>query len=278
MSFTTALLIKKHLLTSPFPELVIRNHPVTLTEMDPVELPHHNLVSESDVVKWDTHAAPVADNSVTLKSEEWQNINHAQVVPGTVLVTLSEALTTIYVEELDYQVDYAAGRIRRLAGGSIPDYQLVLIYYSYYSLFERGTDYTIDSENGILTRREDGDIPNGASVLVDYTVTSGTVEDDLIAEAITEAEDVIVRFLAPEYNASSADQGLKTGATELALSIICRAQAMEALARRATSDVSGRAKEWQQLARMYEQKAWQTLAPFLLPMSLRSITRQPREE
>ena len=65
--------------------------------------------------------------------------------------------------------------------------------------------------------------PDGAAVLVDYTVTAGCVEDDLVDQAITEAEDIILRSLAEEYNASSTNQGLKTGATELALSIICRA-------------------------------------------------------
>ena len=278
MSFTSPLLIKKHLLTSPFPELVIRNHPVTFSGTDPVELPHHNLVAESDAVKWDTHTAPVSDQSVTLKGEEFQDMEHAQLVSGSVLVTLSEALSTVYVEELDYQVDYIAGRIRRLETGAIPDQQLVLIYYSFYSLFERDPDYIVDGANGVLARVEGGAIPDGASALVDYTVAAGTVEDDLIAQAITEAEDIILRFLAPEYNASSTDQGLKTGATELTLSIICRAQAIEALSRRATTDVPGRAKEWQQLARVYEQQAWQTLAPFLLPMSLRSVMRQPRED
>ena len=193
------------------------------------------------------------------------------------VVTPGEALSTVYVEEQDYQVDYAGGRIRRLGSGAIPNNQPVLIYYSYYTLFTIHSDYTLDCAAGILTRVETGAIPDGATALVDYTVTAGTVEDDLIAEAITEAEDLILCSLSPDYNANSTNQGLKTGATELALSIICRAEAIEALSRRATTDIPGRAKEWQHLSRFYEQQAWETLAPFLLPLHLRSTYRQSRE-
>ena len=53
-------------------------------------------------------------------------LQYAQLVPGSVVVTLSEALTTLFVEELDYQVDYAQGMLRRLAGGTIPDQQPVI--------------------------------------------------------------------------------------------------------------------------------------------------------
>lgn len=277
MSFTTPVLVKTHLLTSTFPQLVIRNHPVTFSGAAGIELPHHNLVAGSAAVKQDLQLAPHMDTTVTLNLEKFSALEHAHLVPGTVLVTLSEALGTVYVEELDFQVDYTAGTIRRLASGSIPNMQPVIVYYSYYTVYQRDTDYTLDDATGLLTRDPGGAIPNGATVFVDYTVTAGTVEDDLIAQAITEAEDLILRFLAPEYNASSTDQGLKTGATELALSIICRAQAVEALSRRATTDIPGRAKEWQQLSRFYEQEAWETLAPFLLPMSLRSTYRQTRE-
>lgn len=277
MPFTTPTLVKKHLLTATFPELIIRAHPVTFDGTTPIELPHHNLEQDSEAVKWDATTAPLLDNSVTLGGEDFSNMQHVQIVPGTILVTLSEALTTVYAEAADYQVDYAAGRIRRLESGAIPDSQAVLIYYSFYTVFTRDDDYTIDYAAGIVTRVESGIIPDGTAALVDYTVIAGTVEDDLIAQAITEAEDIIVRSLSPDYNASSTNQGLKTGATELTLSIICRAETIEALSRRATSDIPGRAKEWQQLSRFYEQQAYQTLAPFLLPMSLRSTYRQPRE-
>ncbi len=278
MSFTTPILVKTHLLTSTFPEQVIRNYPVSFNGTPRVELPHHNLVADSAAVKQDLQAAPFMDNSATLKGEEFVALQYSQLVPGSVVVTLSEALTALFVEERDFQVDYTLGALRRLATGTIPDQQPVIVYYSYFTLFERDTDYTLDDQTGLLTRAEDGAIADGAAALVDYVVTAGTVEDDLIEQAITEAEDMIIRSLAEEYNASSTNQGLKTGATELALSIICRALTMEALSRRATTDIPGRAKEWQQLARTYEQQAWQTLAPFLAPMALRSTYHQGREK
>ena len=277
MPFTTPALLRTHLLTATLPELVIENHPVTLIGTDPVELPHHNLVVDTVSVKWLADDTLSLESGVTLTDTDEIDLLFPLLVRGSVVVTLSEAVTTIYTEEVDYRIDYAKGRISRVDTGSVPNGQQVLVYYLYYTAFTSGTDYTLDHPAGILTRDDTGAIPDGANVLVDYTVTSGGVEDDLIVQSITEAEDIIVRFLSPDYNSSSTDQGLKTGATQLALSIICRAQAIEALSRRATTDIPGRAKEWQQLSRFYEQQAWDTLAPFLLPMHLRSTVRQTRD-
>ena len=277
MSFTNPTLIRTHLLTSTFPEQVIRNYSVTFDEQSQITLPHHSLVTDSDVVKLDSHMAPVLDDTATVKAEDWVDLTHTQLVPGTVLVTLRETLATIYTEEVDYQMDYAGGRIRRLASGTIPDNQPLVLFYAHYSLFTNGSDYEVDYPSGIITRVTEGAIPDGASVFVDYAVAAGAVEDDLITQAIVEAEDIVVRLLAPEYNSSSTDQGLKTGATKLALSIICRALAIEALSRRTTTDIPGRAKEWQQLSRSYEEQAWSTLAPFLLPMTMRSTALNRRE-
>ena len=86
--------------------------------------------------------------------------------------------------------------------------------------------------------------------------------DQLIGEAITEAESKILSRLKSGFTAESSDQGLITGATELTLSIICRG-----LATRALSDglpaAEGRARAWRLVAEEYERNAYATLRPFL---------------
>ena len=78
--------------------------------------------------------------------------------------------------------------------------------------------------------------------------------DDCIAAAITEAEDTILARLKPEYTGTSLDQGLKTGATFLALSIVCRAIAAKALSDSGLlSDT--RADVWKRMADDYKTES-----------------------
>ena len=270
MAFTDLNTVKKHLLGSSFGLLEVRGYPVTLTGTDEAELLHHNLVEQSDTVKWDITIQPTRDAPVTLPGYDYSALSHEQVVPGTVVVTLTETLGTVYREEADYQVDYIHGQIRRVPGGMIPDGQPVVVYYNYYSTFERDTDYIIDWDGGTLRRTGGSAIPDGAQVLVDFDVTTGSVSDEMITQAIVEAEDRIVRALGAGYSSSSTDQGLVTGSTELVLAIVARDLAAESLARRETSDAAQRAREWQQVAELHETRAWEILRPFLEPYGLRS--------
>jgi hypothetical protein len=273
MSFTTLSIVQKHLLSKAVGILDVLALPVTLTGEDWLELPHHNLEDKSDVVKWDVDVLPFMEGPVGLSGYTWSSLSSHPIVPESVLVVTSEALSTIYVEEKDYKVDYPNGRFRRVEGGSILDNQPVYIYGNYYSVFDSESDYELDIENGRIRRRSGSTIPDGATVLVDYRVTAGEATEELIQQAILEAEDLIIRLLTPPYTAASADQGLNTGATELALSLIARDLATESLSRRSTSDASGRAREWQNLSRFYEERAWQTLQPFLD----RSLLRSPEK-
>ncbi|MBU0509890.1 hypothetical protein KKH27_13790 [bacterium] len=277
MSFTSLEIVKKHLLQSIIGELEIRRHPVMLPGLEEIQLPHQNLVPQSDVVKRDVEIEPALEGPLTLASYNWSVLNATHLVEGSTVVTLSDGLETVYREEVDYQVDSVNGRLRRVPGTSIPDGQTVYAYYYAYNLFVRDTDYEMDSGDGTVKRTSGSSIPDGATVLVDYTVVGGVVPDVLIEQAIVEAKDRIVRALAPGYNPNSTDQGLETGATELVLAILARDQANGVLAGRATSDAAGRAKGWQTLSELLEVRAWRTLAPFLDPYVLRSPGKQSNE-
>ncbi|MDD5088954.1 MAG: hypothetical protein PHI18_09185 [bacterium] len=270
MSFTTPDIIKTHLLNNAFGEFSVRRHPVQLSEYDDVALPHHPLVEDSDTVKWNTEIAPALEGPITLSSDNWSVLNAQHLVEDSVVVALTAGLETVYREEVDYQVDAENGRLRRAAGSGIPDGQSVYVYYFAYTLFARDSDYEINGALGTIRRAQGSAIPDGANVLVDYSVAAGSLSDVLISQAITEAEDRIIRALAGGYDENSTDQGLKTGATELALAILARDQAAEVLARLDSSDSASRARQWESLAESFEQRAWKILASFLDPYALRS--------
>lgn len=270
MAFTSLSVIKKHLLRSDFGSVRIENQVVQLNGTDDIELPHHGLIEESEAVKWIAQMAPEREGPLQLSGTEWTSLKRTHLVPNSILLTLSDALNTLYVEEVDFQTDVTPGQIRRVESGSIPDLQPVLAFYLAYDLFERDTDYVVDEAAGTLRRIADGQIPDGAHVLVDYEVLAGSMTDELILQAIDDVQDRIERALAPGYSASSTDHGLQTGATQLVLAVLARAMATEQLARRLITDSAERAREWQKMTDAFEAQGWRILRPFLDPYQLHS--------
>jgi hypothetical protein len=270
LAFTSIATVRHHLLGNRMAEMTVENVPVRMDGLDPTPLPHHGLLAKSEVVKWAAENVPVLEGPVQLEGYGLTALAHSPLILASEVVTLGESLSTVYVAERDYIIDCAQGSIRRVAGSEIPDPRLVFVYYLYYQLFERETDYEIDPVAGTIRRTESTSIPDGAQVLVDYTISTGSISDELIELAMAEAHDRIVRSLATGFSASSTDQGLQTGETELVLAILARDLAAEALALYTGSDAAGRAREWLELFNQHEAHAWQTLRPFLDPYTLRS--------
>ncbi len=59
----------------------------------------------------------VENETLNLDGDSWTDLANAKIKEGSVVITGSGGET--YVEGVDYEVDYASGRIRRLAGGSM---------------------------------------------------------------------------------------------------------------------------------------------------------------
>lgn len=277
MAFASLSCIKTHLLGSGFPPLEQRDSPCTLSGTDDFQLPHHNLLQNSVTVKWLMQALAHCDSGITLNGYDWSSLTRDLLLRQSAVVTLSDSLASIYIEERDFQLDTAAGRIRRVPGSQIPDGLTVMVFYQYYTRLSGESDYLIDTARGTIRRREGGALPDGASVSVDYTVSGADVTDELINAAISEAHDRIVRQLSAGYSTLSEDSGLRTGKTELVLAALARDRAADVLSRLLTSDAAGRAREWQSLATLYESRGWQTLRPFLDPYAQHSPERATRE-
>lgn len=277
MSWTDLATVRKHLQETSVAATVIENEEHTLTGTSEVQLEHKSITQNSEEVKTIDLVSPYDAGAKILTGTNWRTLEHDDLVPNSVVITADQALDTVYIEGTDYVVDYEQGKIKRVTGTSIPSEGTVYVWYFYFTVHVRDTDYEIGYDNGELNRIDGGSIADGSTVYVDYTTSAGTATDDLINEAITEAEDKILARLKDEYSSSSTDQGLKTGATELALSIICNAKAMDMMLKSPSDQADGAANQWRAMSLRYEEQAWETLDRFLKSRSRRGAVAKSNE-
>jgi hypothetical protein len=269
MSWTTLAVIRKHLQETGVAATAIEDEEHVLIGTDPVQLEHMSISANSEVVKTIDLGSPHPAGAVTLTGTSWRALAHANLVPNTVVAAADQALNTVYIEGTDYVVDYEEGKVKRVAGTAIPDGASVYIWYFYYTVHVRDTDYQLDYGSGRLSRIDGGSIADGSTVYVDYTTSAGTVTDDLINEAILEAEDKIQARLGDGIVTDTPEQGIITGATELALAIICNAKAMDMMLKLPSDQADGAANQWRAMSQRYEEQAWATLDRFLQARSRR---------
>ncbi|MFH0765402.1 MAG: hypothetical protein V2A61_03175, partial [Calditrichota bacterium] len=198
----------------------------------------------------------------------WKALDYDQLIPQEIVAAADEGLSAVYELDKDYAFDPATGKIRRIAGGAISDGASVTVYYRRYTEKTRDVDYVLDEASGTLAVTTSGTLEPSTTVYVDYQIAATSGADQLIEEAIKEAEDKIATRLKDSYSAESTDQGLITGATELTLAIIDRGLASRALSDGGTA-AEGRARGWRELSEHYERAGWMTLRPFLAGVSLR---------
>jgi hypothetical protein len=271
MAFTTLSTVRKHLVAANLPETRIENVKVTLNGTTNIVLPHANLEGYTEKVKRLASDLPTRETGVLLVEEKDTDLAHKEIARDSVAVASNLALDAIYTEEIDYRVNREAGSIQRLASGSIPNVFPVVVWYDYFTTFDVSSDYVMDYSAGTIRRASGSTIMDGETVYLDYTVMEGWAEDALINQAIIEAQDMIESCLREGYNGSSTDQGLKTGATYMTLGIVSRGMAALMLTRNTGSDANSRAREWQQLCEKWTEAAWNVLAPFVNPHSVRSV-------
>jgi hypothetical protein len=82
------------------------------------------------VINDNTGVQSVGNESVTADLGNFTELNGYSLVNGSVEVT-DDSGTTIYSEGTDYEVDYEAGKLKALTGGSISDGESLLVDYDY---------------------------------------------------------------------------------------------------------------------------------------------------
>lgn len=273
MAFTSPDLVRAHLNGLRLGEAAITAATVILNAATPSQLPHQGLIAGSVIVKSRRSIAPVHE-SRTLGSG-WIILGHAQLIADSVVVANDSSLGQVYLENLDYVVDCAGGRVRRIDSGDIAPAQSVVIWYSHFHVYTEGDDYSVNTSAGEISRRSTGDIADGQQVQVDYTVALGSVSDAMIDQAIAESGEAVL-LLVNDIHHDSPAPGLVIGATHLAVAQLARMRAAATLADSSISASVARAAAqlWLDIASQYDRWARTFLARFANPVAARSALRR----
>ena len=261
MPFTTKEIVRKHILEHHIGSTIVIDEAVHLLANDTANLQNRAILSSTESVKAKEQNEPTEEN-ISFAAGDTFALSHPKLIPDSVVVSTDSSLGTIYVENVDYGIDYAAGSIRRIADGSIPAGGSIVVWYLYYRVYQRGIDYDIDYQRGTLKRRSSGDIESGQWVLVDYTTEYGSIDDEAIENAIAEANEQLITFIDEAFR-DSTDRSLITAETYLTVSIICRIRAMESISpSRGKDSSSSDAISWRALSDMYRKEAYDILGRF----------------
>jgi hypothetical protein len=190
-------------------------------------------------------------------------LSSVPIVRGSVVVASDSSLGTIYTENVDYVIDYDSGSIELRSGGSLEIGQTVTAWYQPYIVFAEGVDYQLDSARSEIRRLASGGIASGETVYLDYSPLYQDFTDELLANAVNEANGLIEREVDPAGD-FGADPRLASAATCRALESICRASAMRVLSSRPDDDRAALA--WIKLADNFALRAEQLIKSFRPPV------------
>jgi len=257
MSLTSVSQVRSHLYRLNLGEGSIRNQPLRLTVLQYSALPHGRIVSDSDRVKAVASDIPISER-ITLSGAPVA-LSQQPPVPATVVCAADDSLSTIFQENLDFSVDYAAGTINRIDGGEIASGSTITAWYLYYRTYRRDIDYSIDYERGRVRRTSGGGIEDGQELLVDYSVGDAEFSDSEIAQCIEEAEAEIEHLVDPD-RVTLSDPAIMAAATFLALSLLCRDSA--AISAAGVSGAGTTSTLWITLSQSYRETALRLLLWF----------------
>jgi hypothetical protein len=263
MAFTTKEIVKKHILDHHLVSTRIENELAQLNGTDWSQLQRRMILDGSEKIKGKEQFEPTRED-INFATSDTQNLSNSELIHNTVVTACDSSLGTIYIENVDYHIDYNEGVINRITSGSIPAGGTVTVWYLYYRVYEKGVDYDIDYQRGRIKRRSGGVIESGQWIHADYTAEYGSLDDDAIVNAIGEADSRIMDFIDAIYQDSN-DKLLVTAETYLAVSIICGIRAMESVSPSRGKTESSDAQSWTALADMYKKEAYNILSKYAAP-------------
>lgn len=261
MSYTNVDQVRNHLISnSPLQESVI-DQEITLLDK-PVRFHAAPIQAESLAVKSLRTNAP-SRAAVTLTQGTVQ-FSSSPIVRGSVVMASDSSLGRIYRENFDYVIDYGAGVLSSKSGGTLEAGQQLVIWYLPYTVLTAGEDYQFESEAAEIRRLSGGSIAIGETVLLDYIPVYADFVEDVLANAVAEANGLVEREIDPEGQ-YGADMTLGLAATYRALEIICRTAAARELSSLRGDDHVALA--WIKLADGYDQRSERLLRSFRPPIS-----------
>lgn len=263
MAFTTKEIVKKHILDHHLGSAIVENEKARLQGTDWIQFQKKMILVGSEKIKGKEQIEPARED-IDFGSADTQNLSHSELIQDTVVAASDSSLGIIYIENVDYHVDYNDGYISRIASGSIPQGAAITVWYLYYRVYEKGVDYDIDYQRGRIKRRSGGAIESGQWIYADYTAEYGSLDDGAIVNAISEANSRILDFIDSVHH-DSTDRLLVSAETYLAVSIICGIRAMESISPSRGKTESADAVSWTALSDMYKKEAYNILAKYSGP-------------
>jgi hypothetical protein len=257
MSFTSLEIVRKHILEKHLGVNRVVSESLCFRTEDPIRVVFPPIQEGSEIVKSITRHRPEFQVAAFGSSNEI-SLSGKPVVKDTVVVAGDSSLGLIYQENIDYLVDYANGVISRIASGAIDTGRGLAIWYLPYRTYAKDIDYWIDYAKGELVRLSDGSIYPGQALEIDYISKFGIIDDDIIANAINEANESVLNYIDSAY-IDSSDRSLVIGETYLAIAIICRIKALESV----SAGMADNAKSsWLAIADQYRNEAFAYLEKF----------------
>lgn len=260
MSYTSADQVRHHLVT-PYPlEDRVTDQRVVLDGIDSIQF-YGGAVESSSLLVKSVHTNDPTRVSLTLNSQSTPFAS-GSILNGSVVVASDSSLGTIYIENIDYVIDYTAGTLAIKGGGSLSGGMQVSLWFVPFTIYQDETDYDLQADRGEIKRLAGGTIAAGETVYLDYVPIYVSFTDEIVDNAVAMANGMVENEVDPDGQ-FEADHTLSAAATYRALEIVCRAAASRELAgRRGTHQV---ALGWIKLADDFITKADRLMRAFHPP-------------
>jgi hypothetical protein len=260
MSYTNVELVRHHLVSAFPAQDAVFDQPVILDGSDYVTF-FNGAVEQSSLTVKSLQSNTQSRATVTLTSGR-TSVASVSLVRGSVVVASDSSLGTIFVENVDFTLDYVLADLIIKSGGALSAGQTVTVWYQGYLLYVIGSDYQLDADRGQIKRLSGGGIATGETVYLDYTPVFKSFNDELLNNAVLEANGLIENEVDPNGEFGAAPV-LQASATYRALEIICRAAAARELSGLRGEDRMALA--WMKLADTYADKSDRLLRSFRPP-------------
>ncbi len=259
MSYTTVALVNKHVIAPPVAPNTAITLSVQLKGSDWTSLSGGALQSGSVRVEALTQNKPQSE-ALKFTASQAQSAS-SPIAPGSATIAIDSSLGQLYIENIDYTLDYQSGSISAVTGGAISSNATTHLWYFPLTSYVEGVDYNIDYKLGRLKRLTSGVIVSGQSLQVTFTPVTNPLDDSVYAEAVNEANQIVSAAVDPAED-FGADLNLQAAATYLAAGIVCRVAGTFALA--GSTDTKS-ASSWLELAESFRKDGASALDRFRPP-------------
>lgn len=262
MSYTNIDLVKHYLEVSYPLQSKVNNQALVLEGNDYLTFYGGEIDEASFIVK-SIRSSNLNQQLVTFDSTAVL-ISSAPLIPGSVVIASDSSLGKVYVENMDYVVDYNEGKVIIKDGGSLTISMTVNVWYQVYYVYIAGSDYKVDASQGSIKRTSTGNIALWETVYLDYIPIYKSYTEEILNNAVVEANSLIEKTVDTDKQ-FGADLVLQAAATYRAVEIVCRTSAVRELSHLKSNDRTALA--WMKLADYFAEQSKTLLESFRPPFN-----------